>query len=205
MYQPTKLSDFFPALWRRYGIVFDPDDLIDAPFTFAGTEPEEIHIQAKDDAIGWTGSMKVVVQEGQAVLSQHLTTVQLPGINYPVTGDGSQGSALTYMYGMDFTAFKSVLEQYEVDTVLGAADTALLDAIKATDLNAGKSLWNLTVGSTAWSLEGAEIVYSGINSGVLPTNSSYKYVLGIKLRDDVLTPPGVMYLHYDDPVDPNEV
>ena len=205
MYQPTKLSDFWPALWRRYGIVVDPADFVDAPFTFAGTEPEEINIQAKPDAIGWTGSMKIIVQQGQAVLSQHLVTTQLPGLNYVVTGDGALGSALTYLYGQDFTAYKSVLESYQVGTILGAGDTALLDALKVTDTNAGKSLWNLTPGNPTWSLAGAEVVYSGINSGVLPTNSSYKYVLGLLLRTDVTTPPGVCYLHYNDPVDPNEV
>lgn len=205
MYQPTKLSDFWPALWRRYGIIVDPDDFIDAPFTFAGTDPEVINIQAKPEAIGWIGSMKIVVQQGQAVLSQHLVTTQLPGLNYLVPGDGNVGSALTYMYGQDFTASKAVLEGYQVGAIIGAGDTALLDAIKATDTNAGKSLWNLTAGNATWSLAGAEVVYSGINSGVLPTNSSYKYVLGLLLRADVTTPPGVCYLHYNDPVDPNEV
>ncbi|MNK70702.1 hypothetical protein D3C87_901340 [compost metagenome] len=109
------------------------------------------------------------------------------------------------MYGLDFTESKAILEAYQVGTVLGAGDTALRDAIKAIDTNAGKSLWNLTPGSTTWSLAGAEVVYSGINSALLPTNSSYKYVLGLLLRGDVTTPPGVMYLHYNDPVDPNVV
>jgi len=30
-------------------------------------------------------------------------------------------------------------------------------------------------------------------------------VVGIKMRDNVTTPPGVFYLHYDDPIDPNAV
>ncbi|MNZ54970.1 hypothetical protein D3C78_728840 [compost metagenome] len=204
-FQPTKLTDFFPALQRRYGIVLSPEDFVDEPFTFAGTDPETVSIDAKAEAIGWLGTLSFTVQEGQAVLSQHLTTVQLPGLNYPVTGDGSVGSALTYMYGYDFTAYKDILEDYVVGYKLTAADTALRDAIKAIDANAGKALWNLDPAQTTWSLEGAEVVYSGINSALLPTNTSYKYVLGLLLRGNVTTPPGVMYLHYDDPIDPNAV
>jgi hypothetical protein len=205
VYGPTKLSDFFPALFRRYGLVLSPEDFVDGPFSYAGAGSEVVALVAKPEAIGWTGSLAVTVQSGQAVLSQHLTTVQLPGLNYAVPGDGTTGSALTYMYGLDFTSQKSVLETYQVGTILGAGDTALLDAIKAVDTNAGKSLWNLDPAQLTWSLAGAEVVYSGINSGVLPTNSSYKYVLGLLMRANVTTPPGVFYLHYDDPVDPNEV
>lgn len=204
-YGPTKLSDFFPPLFRRYGLVLSPEDFVDAPFTYAGDNAEEIELVAKADAVGWTGKMKVTVQTGQAVLSQHLVTTLLPGLNYPVAGDGSVGSALTYMYGLDFTAKKSVLETYQVGTILGAGDTALLQAVKDIDVNAGKSLWNLDPAQTTWSLAGAEVVYSGINNGVLPTNSSYKYVLGLLLKATVTTPPGVCYLHYNDPVDPNAV
>lgn len=204
-YGVTKLSDFFPALFRRYGIVLSLEDFVDAPFSFAGAGPEEVTIQAKADAIGWQGGLTFTVQSGSAVLSQHLLTTQLPGINYPVTGDGSTGSALTYMYGYDFSNSKSILEAYQVGTILGAGDTALLQAIKDIDTNAGKSLWNLTPASTTWSLAGAEVVYSGINSALLPTNSSYKYVLGLLLKATVTTPPGVMYLHYNDPIDPNVV
>lgn len=205
VYAPTKLSDFFPALFRRYGLVLSPEDFVDAAFSYAGANAEEIELVAKADAIGWTGKMKVTVQTGQAVLSQHLVTTLLPGLNYPVAGDGSVGSALTYMYGLDFTAKKSVLETYQVGTILGAGDTALLQAVKDIDVNAGKSLWNLDPAQTTWSLAGAEVVYSGINNGVLPTNSSYKYVLGLLLKATVTTPPGVCYLHYNDPVDPNAV
>lgn len=204
-YNPTKLSDLFAPLFRRYGIVLSPEDFIDGPYSHTSADPQEVFIEATPNAIGWIGKLKLITQQGQAVLSQHLTTVQLPGLNYPVAGDGTVGSALTYMYGYDFTDYKSVLEDIDPGTILGVGDTALLDAIKAIDTNAGKSLWNLTEGATTWSLFGAEVVYNGINSALLPTNSSYKYAIGIKLRDDVTTPPGVFYLHYNDPIDPNAV
>ncbi len=204
-YQPTTNFDVIDPIFRRYGIVLTREDFIEVPFEHVGIEPTECTLVAKEDAIGWTGELKVMSQEGNAVLSQHLTTQLLPGLNYPVDGDGATGSAMSYFYGYDFTDHKDVLETYEAGTFLSEEDTELLAAIKAMDTNAGKSLWNLTPESTVWSLEGAEITYSGINSPLLPTNQSYKYVLGILLKATVTTPPGICYLHYDDPYDPNEV
>lgn len=204
-FKPAALFDFFAPLRRRYGIVLTPDDFIDGPFEFRGEDAQIVEIKAKDSAIGWTGTLAFTASPGGAILGQHLTTLDLPGLNYPVEGDGTQGSALSYMYGLDFTSSKAVLEKYKVGQKLTVADADLLAAVKATDNNTGKNSWTLDPAVTTWSLGGAEVVYSGINSPVLPSNSSYKYVLGLLLRTDVTTPPGVCYLHYNDPVDPNQV
>ena len=204
-FKPAALFDFFAPLRRRYGIVLTPDDFIDGPFEFRGEDAQIVEIKAKDSAIGWTGTLAFTASPGGAILGQHLTTLDLPGLNYPVEGDGAQGSALSYMYGLDFTSSKAVLEKYKVGQKLTVADADLLAAVKATDNNTGKNSWTLDPAVTTWSLGGAEVVYSGINSPVLPSNSSYKYVLGLLLRTDVTTPPGVCYLHYNDPVDPNQV
>lgn len=204
-YKPTTLFDFIAPLRRRYGIIITPDDFIDGPFEFRGDDSQVVEIKAKDSAIGWTGILSFTASPGGAILGQHLTTLDLPGLNYPVDGDGSQGSALMYMYGLDFTSSKQVLEKYQVGQKLTVADTDLLAAVKATDMGVGKASWTMDPVATSWTLGGAEVVYSGINSPLLPTNSSYKYVLGLLLRPDVTTPPGVCYLHYNDPVDPNQV
>jgi len=162
-------------------------------------------LQPKADALGWIGQVTIEVGEGDAVIGDYLTQEQLPGLNYPVEGDGSNGSAIVYMYGLDFTPVKDVLETYPEDYVVDEFSEDLLDAIKQIDDATGSTLWNLDPLSTEWSLHGAEIVYNGINDATLPTNNRFKYVIGIKLRDDVTTPPGVMYLHYNDPFDPNEI
>lgn len=204
-YYPTTTHDLIKPLRLRYGIILDPEEFIEEALPAIGDEPVTCILRAKPEAVGWIGQAEIMVTQGDAILADHLTTTQLPGINYPVAGDGSQGSALAYLYPYDFTEYKSTLEDFTVGQVIGDTDTALLDAIKALDINSGKSLWTLDGVATTWALGGAEVVYNGINSPVLPTNTSYKYVVGIKLRDDVVTPPGVFYLHYDDPVDPNAV
>lgn len=162
-------------------------------------------LRPKESALGWIGQVTIEVGEGDAVIGDYLTQEQLPGLNYPVEGDGSNGSAIVYMYGLDFTDVKDVLETYPEEYIVDEYSEDLLDAIKQIDQASGSNLWNLDPEAEEWSLHGAEIVYNGLNDAVLPTNSRYKYVIGIKLRDDVTTPPGVMYLHYNDPFDPNEI
>lgn len=204
-YLPDTTHDLIKPLRLRYGIVLDPDEFIDEPLPEIGDVPVACVLRAQPHAIGWLGQVEIMVQQGDAVLADHLTTTQLPGFDYPVEGDGAQGSALTYLYPYDFTAYKDLLDVLTVGQFIDDTDTALLDAVKTIDTNLGKSLWTLDGAATTWSLGGAEVVYNGINSPLLPTNSSYKYVVGIKMRDDVTTPPGVFYLHYDDPIDPNAV
>lgn len=209
-YLPETTHDLIAPIWRRYGIILDPEEIVDQPLSEALVDPEATGdpvyaLTAVDGAIGWTGACVIQVTEGDAVLGDYLTQHQLYGLNYPVEGDGFQGSALVYMYGQDFTAIKEVLETYPEEIVLDEFSDDILNAIKQVDIHSGKDLWNLDPESAEWSLHGAEVIYNGINDIALPTNPSYKYVIGIQLADRVTTPPGVMYLHYNDPFDPNEI
>lgn len=178
----------------------DPNPVPDTPFVNA-----KYRFSPKSDALGWIGEVTLEVGEGDAIIGDYLTKEQLPGLNYPVEGDGYYGSAIVYMYGLDFTPVKDVLETYPEEYIVDEFSDDLLEAIKEIDDASGSELWNLDPESEEWSLHGAEVVYNGINDSTLPTKSSYKYVIGIKLRDDVTTPPGVMYLHYNDPFDPDEI
>lgn len=204
-YKPTTNFDLIPPIFRRYGIPLDPDDFIEEPFEHDGLNPTPCRFKAKPDTVGWIGEIEIMSQEGHAVLSRHLTEPLLPGMNYPIEGNGLGGNAMSYFYGDDFTKYKSTLEDIESGTFIDETHLEFLEAIKGTDKDNGRSLWNLDPLKTTWSLHGAEIIYSGINSPLLPTNQSYKYVLGMLIRPDVTTPPGICYLHYDDPYDPNEV
>ena len=111
-----------------------------------------------------------------------------------------------YFYGYDWTAYKDLLQSFHDGDVLSTANgTALLNAIKAVDTGSGKALWTIDKSKATYDLGDAQVVYSGLNDPGLPTNPSYKYVLGLMMRATVTTPPGVFYLHFNDPVDPDSV
>lgn len=239
-YQPKSTHDLLKPILLRYGIFIDAEDVEDVPIEQTDTGPNYFTLTAKSTALGWLGEVTLESTSGAAVLGDHLTTLFLPGLNYPTEGDGSQGSALMYWYPYDFTDYKSALETFEEGYVFGQytttseevwpelpegetehpegtvpetvvtrvyaeADLAFIEMLNSMDKGAGASLWSLDDTATAYSLAGAEVVYSGINSELLPTKSSAKYVLGVALREDVLTPPGAFYLHYSDPFDPDAV
>lgn len=188
-FEETSYSDPDAPSWKP-----PEEPFIDAIYT----------LEIKEKALGWWGSVVITVGEGDAVIGDYLTQEMLPGMNYPVPGDdGTNGSALVYMYNLDFTPVKDVLETYPEEYIVDEFSDDLLNAIKQVDTGDGKELWNLDSTSTEWSLHGAEIVYNGTNDSSLPTNSRYKYVIGIQLRADITVPPGVMYLHYNDPFDPD--
>lgn len=209
VHQPTTTHDFIRPMWLRFGIVIDPEDIVDEPLVPLDDnllEDPIYEIQATPTSLRWVGKFQVTHQEGRGEFQDFLTVDVLPGLNYPVKDDdGTRGSAIVYMYSLDFTDVKDVLETYPAEYVIDETDTALLDAIQQIDTGTGTSLWNLEDANPLWSLHGAEIVYSGINDESLPTNKSHKYVLGIQLRSDVTTPPGVMYLHYNDVFDPSKI
>ncbi len=207
-YNLVNTHDLIPLIWRRFGIILDTEDIIDEPLSNHQTEeglPPIYKLRAQPEALGWLGECLVTVEEGDAVLSEYVDDSELNGLNYPDNDDGANGSAIVYMYGYDFTDYKHVLETYPVDLVLDDTSTDILEAVKAIDEGNGKNAWNLTEGDTSWSLFGATVIYNGPNDPSLPTNPKYKYVLGLQLREDLVVPPGVMYLHYDDPLDPSLV
>lgn len=205
-YQPTSIHALLKPIFLKFGIVIDKADVYDDPINQIVGQDNHFTIRAKPEAIGWIGQVDVVSTHGAAVLGDHLTTVALPGVNYPVTGDGAAGSALMYFYGYDCTAYKATLQALHDGDILSAANgAALLSMINTIDTGAGKAGWTIDKSKVTYDLGDAQVVYSGLNDPGLPTNPSYKYVLGIQPRAAMTTPPGVFYLHYNDPVDPDSV
>lgn len=204
-YQPDSIHDLIKPIFLKFGIVIDKDDVYDDAINQIEGQDNHFTIRAKPGALGWVGQVDVVSTHGSAVLGDHLTTTSLPGVNYPVSGDGTVGSALMYFYGYDFTAQKDLLQSLTDGMVFDATHTVFRDMIKTIDTGSGKALWTIDSSKVTYDLGGAQVVYTGLNDAALPTNPSYKYVVGIQMRATMTTPPGVFYLHFNDPVDPDAV
>ena len=201
-YQPVKVYDLLP--WLKYwnGLHLTADDILDGDLVDNGNGSKTAVLSAKPTSYGWQGSVSITVTEGGASLNDVLTTPELQGLNYPTASDADTYGQI-YMYGYDFTTYFADLVAMNVGAVSGANVTKLVNAFKALDVSSGKALWNEDAANTAWSLAGATVVSNGLNSASLPTNQAYKYVMALALRADVLTPAGTLYLHYNDPFDPN--
>jgi hypothetical protein len=209
-YQPDSIHDLIKPIFLKFGIVIDKADVYDDPINQIEGQDNHFTIRAKPDALGWVGSVDLVSNHGAAVLGDHLTTTALPGVNYPLPGDGATGSALMYFYGYDCTANKDLLQSFNDGDILSAANAAaFLTMINTMDTGSGKGLWSFDPASAfKWIMAGAQVVYTGLNDPALPTNPSYKYVIGIQIAAGAgagTTPQGVFYLHFNDPVDPDSV
>ena len=200
---PNSTYDILNNLKYFTGVDLTSDDVEDLPYVTVGSD-RAIVLSAKPNSVGWYGSVQFTVVPGGAPLDASLTTTNLLGLNYPTNNPGADTMASVYLYGYDFTAYTSDLINLVSGALADADATKIMNMLKAKDVSAGKTLWNVDSGSTAWSLQGATIVSNGLNSSSLPTNQNYKYVLAIDLRGAVTIPTGRLYFHYNDPFNPND-
>ncbi|MNF82720.1 hypothetical protein D3C85_249470 [compost metagenome] len=201
-YNKDSVHDLIPMIAYWTGIHFTTDDLIDNPLTDNGDNTWTAILSAKPGSIGWIGNVSVIVKKGSAPINEMVQVTSLPGLNYPTPLDTDTYGQL-YLYGYDFTSYFTQVQALAPGVINSTQADELVTMLKAVDISAGKALWTNTPGGTAWNLSGATVVSNGLNSVSLPTNPAYKYVLALQLDPAVLTPAGVMYLHYNDPFDPN--
>jgi hypothetical protein len=205
---PTHVWDILPQLSYYTGIAFVQGDLQNLPISLNGDGTGQIQLAADPNSIGWQGSAMLNVVPGGVAIDAAATTTQLPGINYPVDdATAPPASAVygpAYLYPYDFTSWQSTFLTYAPGAMTQTQLDAVLTAITTVDVGAGKSLWVDTGANTTWNLTGATIVSNGLNNAtVTPTNPAYKYVMAIQLAAGQTTPSGTLYLHYNDPFDPN--
>lgn len=203
-YNVTSVYGLFNALLNYTGIQFSADDLEDLPLVDNGDQTKTTQLKAKAGSLGWIGQTTLVVKNGGAPIDELVIVTSLNGLNYPTASDTDVYGPL-YMYPYDFTPYFSDIAPLPTGVLATAKADALVTAFKAVDLGSGKGNWVNTSGTTTWNLFGATVVSNGLNSASLPTNPAYKYVLVLQLAATVTTPAGLMYLHYNDPFNPDAV
>lgn len=198
-YNVTTVASLFPMLQYWNGVQFGADDIEDGPLVDNGDGTKTATLVAKAGSLGWIGQATITVTEGAAPIDQLITVTSLNGLNYPTANDGDTFAQM-YLYPYDYTDYFATLSPIAPGVITDTQANALVAMLTATDTGTGKTLWKNTPGQTAWNLAGATVVSNGLNSPSLPTNSSYKYVMALQLDPSVLTPAGLAYLHYNDPL-----
>lgn len=199
------VHDLIPNLRYYNGLRFTTDDLENTPITQDESGKRIAVLSAKPTSIGWVGNVQLEVKAGGQKITEAVSVTNLNGLNYPTTSDADVYAQL-YTYGYDFTAYMNTLINLQAGKALTSDQlTALVDMLKTVDVSSGKTLWNADSTKTEWSLDGATVTYGGLNNDPkLPTNPAYKYVVALKLRDAVTTPKGTLYLHFNDPFNPDD-
>jgi hypothetical protein len=211
-YNPASTKDLFANLKYYLGLTVDLTDIQDLPIVLNGDGSGIAQLTANPNSIGWQGSVAIPFTLGGIAIDQAASTTSLSGLNYPVDDGTASPTAATqgpmYLYAYDFTAYVNTLINYTPGTLTQAQADYLVAALKAVDVGQGKALWNDatdTVTNNAWNVLGATIVSNGLNdSSSMPTNPLYKYVLRLRLAAGITTPSGDLYLHYNDPFNPDD-
>jgi len=203
-YDVTSVHGLYPALLNWTGIMFGDDDLEDLALVDNGDQTLTATLKAKAGSLGWIGQSTLSVKVGGAAIDQVITVTSLNGLNYPTASDTDVYGPL-YMYPYDFTPYFSDIATLTTGVLATEKADAFVSAFNAVDLGSGKTLWVNTSGVATWNVFGATVVSNGLNSTSLPTNPAYKYVLVLQLDATVTTPAGLLYLHYNDPFNPDAV
>ena len=205
-FEATSIHQLLANIRQYTGVNLTAADVEDSALVDDGNGNISGVLSAKPTSLGWIGSLAVNVTAGGIALDEEITNAELPGLNYPTASDQDVYGQM-YLYGYDFTQIFNDLVDIEAAVVLTnqAYATVLRDYINTVDVGTGKGLWNLNDGQVTWSLYGATVISNGLNDHEnLPTNPLYKYVMVLELAATVTTPKGRLYLHYNDPFDPND-
>ena len=202
--EPATVHDLLENIALYTGVRFNADDLEDTAVFIDTDSKRKAVLSAKPTSLGWIGSLQVEVGLGGLLLDEEISVPELPGLNYPTALD-TDTYASVYTYGYDFTPYFDTMIAIEEGALPSATADTLVTALKEVDVSAGAALWNNTQGETAWCLYGATVTHSGLNDpGTMPTNPLYKYVVALTLDPSVTIPAGTLYLHFNDPFNPDD-
>lgn len=203
-YLPETTKDLLPNILFYFAIYLDPSEIVDEPLALEDGYGTVI-IKMKPDALIFTGEVSFEIIPGGAIVRDFMDTIDLDGLHYPVDNPITQVSALLYTYPLDLSEQRDSLIDIEEGELSDIQAQAIVDCLKLIDLGANKLTWNASAELNTWSLQGATVVYNGLNSLGLASNQKYKYVMELTLRSEVTTPTGSFFLHYSDPFDPDLV
>lgn len=206
--QPASTWDLLAPIAYFWGVKFVQGDLQNLSITLNGDGSGTAVLTADANSLGWIGTVSIPFVAGGEGLDQAITTAALPGLNYPVADTTAPPATAVYgpayLYPYDFTNYQSTFLTYTAGTPTQTQLDYILAAIQALDIGAGAGSWVDTGANTSYNLTGATIGFNGLNDATtMPTNPNYKYVMRIDLAAGVTVPSGSLYLHYNDPFNPN--
>lgn len=201
--RPSTVHEILPNILYYFAIYLDPSEVEDDELGLDENGYGTVTVRMKEDALIFTGELTFDVVPGGAFLPDHLINQELDGLNYPVDDPSTEVSAILYTYPFDLSEHRDFLVDIEEGIISDEDAEELAVYLSQVDYNDVKGDWNASDTSTEFSLQGAEIIYNGLNNLSFASNQRFKYVMQVQLREGVTKPTGVFYLHYNDPFDPN--
>lgn len=188
MYNPTTLLGVAEAMNLAYGLNLTSADIVSGAVSLTDGAGQ-VTLTAKSTSLMWIGAVTVNVVKGNYPLNQFVTTLKLPGLNYPAPTT-SKPFAYAYSYWRDFSA--------QADALLGITVGTDKLATLATVLKAVTGDTWVTDKANRYSLLGAKVSFVGLTADNAAVNQTqYSRVVVIDLDDtNSLGFAGQLILHF---------
>lgn len=102
---------------------------------------------------------------------------------------------LPNFFRVDFAPFEEFLDGLVMGPIPDDQLITMASALGQYDPTDDQGNW-VPTGKELTSLEGAEVIYAGVNDTMLPTNPLFKRVVGIRLQDLEGQDSRRLYMHY---------
>lgn len=189
-YRPTRIHDLIPDLNNYYGLELTPADIEDGELVLDNGSGTAV-IKAKPGSLNWEGEFTVTIAPGDLNLDRAMTVTDLNGVQYP-SGQSVKGQAEVYSYYFDCSAYAPYLSELVVPAEGGDVNQGFVDFVQGVTGDE----WVLE-GAGPFSLEGAKIVYNGVNSLNKPSNSNYNFICEVLLGAACENFAGTLRFHYN--------
>lgn len=190
-FRPTRIHDLIPDLNNYYGLELTTADIEDGELALVDGVGNAV-IKAKPGSLDWVGEFTVTIQPGDLNLEKHMTVTDLNGVQYP-SGQSVKGQAEVYSYYFDCSAYADYLDAILITNPEGeAVNQAFVDFVA----DATGDGWVLDQAGN-FSLEGAKILFNGVNSLNKPSNPNYDFICEVLLSDACANFAGTLRFHYN--------
>ena len=189
-FRPTRIHDLIPDLNNYYGLELTPADIEDGDLVLDNGNGTAV-IKAKPGSLNWEGEFTVTITPGDLNLERAMTVTDLSGVQYP-SGQSVKGQAEVYSYYFDCSSFAPYLSELVVPEKGEPVNQGFVDFVQSVT---GDD-WVLD-GAVPFSLQGAKIVYNGVNSLNKPSNSNYNFICEVLLSDACTNFAGTLRFHYN--------
>jgi len=109
-----------------------------------------------------------------------------------------------YLLRNDFTEHADLLSAIPEGELNESGQRAIAAALNASGPMAQQKMWNQTEMTAEYSLNGAVVLYNGLNDREFATLSLFKYALRVKFPEWSTAPVGDLFLCWNDPVVPTD-
>lgn len=181
-------TDLIPNMKQFCGMDIEESDI---EVTAINRAASTVELIAKEDSVGWLGSVTARLVDGDAILSNAFTTTDLTDFYAYPNRNTLLGQAALYSYRFDFSVYSAQLLQVTANNLPLAVLAGMLKTVTKNDWGVGRN-------PSDYNLNACVFRYNGLNNNPQYLgNTNYSRLLVLELAFYSLKLGGLLYIHYN--------